>query len=452
MEVLVLSLGAVLALFRFVQSKVPSMLSRKTIYWLGCFFFLGFLSSLQAYSIRHALYEWSSFGLLLLLAWTIALELREAPDALLRKVLLICGIGCVLYFYKEFFLYILALQIDGQPNPEVFIFGFDNLRFFNHIQTISLPLLGLWAVHSALNQRNESRFTSQIFPFIATSFWWMMLFVSAGRGTFIGVFAGIIGAWLFQRRLAMPWCRVMIITCLAGLCAYAIFFVTLPILVGLQPFGFLSELGSRTLSDPTSSRLSLWWRAWEMILAHPIFGAGPLHFAHYATNVQFGAHPHNWILQIASEWGVPAVFCLIVVIVIAFRSLMRTATKIKPGDEKNQAALAAFLATGIAILVDGLVSGLIVMPTSQLWIVLYVGCAWGWVSSLSNETKALPPEGSQVLHKAALALTVLVLLICFGCGLWPEILSLPKYEAKAVDSGVYVRNVLRPRLWKAGYF
>lgn len=35
---------------------------------------------------------------------------------------------------------------------------------------------------------------------------------------------------------------------------------------------------------------------------------------------------------------------------------------------------------GAAILLDGLVSGPLVMPVSQLWLAIYAGLAWGWCS------------------------------------------------------------------------
>ncbi len=76
------------------------------------------------------------------------------------------------------------------------------------------------------------------------------------------------------------------------------------------------------------------------------------------------------------EWGIHALLCLVMAIALGFKKLLTIRQYLKPEDVKNQVTLAAWLATSVAILVDGLVSGLPAMPTSWLWIAVYNGCAW----------------------------------------------------------------------------
>jgi O-antigen ligase len=428
--------------FKQVGSAFP-------IYLLSLFFLLGLGSSILAYSSRHAFFEWANFLLLFTMSYLVAGEIVVKGEALLDQMLRLCGLGCAFYILVEIIIYGIVLAVGSQPPNEALIYGFDNYRFFNHIQTITLPLLGLLVCRSDGGKQ-------KIMAWIATSIWWTLLFVATGRGTFIGLLAGACFAFVCLGKNALPWCRVMLVSALAGLGIYLLFYVLIPMAVGLQPFGFLFHIVERTAASPDSGRRLLWERAWEMTLAHPWLGAGPLHFAHYGRDVQIlgfqsGAHPHNWVMQIVSEWGIPALLCLMTAIALALKKLLAVRQYLSPTDSKNHLTLAALLTTGVAILVDGLVSGLIVMPTSQLWIALYIGCAWGWAVSMTPVPVAATVSLSMPVRLCGAAV-MLALLYCLGNGLWPEIRHLPLHEEQNLQKDIYVNPILHPRIWAGGYF
>lgn len=438
--VLLSAVAAVGILLR--RASVGHMSDRRSILSLMAFFLLGLVSCVLAYSPRHAFFEWANFLLLFVSSGLIASEIATRGDALLDQILRLCGLGCAFYILVEMIVYAALIKIGGQPLNARLIFGFDNYRFFNHVQTISLPLLVLLICRSKDGK-------NKIFPWIVASLWWMLLFVSAGRGTFIGLLAGIGVSWFCLRGHALQWCRVMLWSALAGLGAYLLFYVLLPLALGLQPFGFLFSVVDRTIQNPDSSRWPLWLRAWQMTMEHPWLGTGPLHFAHFGRDVQIGAHPHNWLLQIASEWGIPALFCLVAAIALGFKSLLGMRQSLGAEDVKNHVTLAAWLSIGVAILVDGLVSGLVVMPTSQLWIALYLGCVWGWVVSVR------PAQIRQRLPMAVRVLGAMVMLAAVYLlinGLWPEMRDLPAYEELNLQKNLYADPVYRPRIWLGGYF
>ena len=403
----------------------------------------------MAYSTRYAFYEWSNWSLLLLLAWIIATEVASDATRVLDRLLLLWGLGCGLYIFKTAVTYLSILKFGGQPHPAEFIIGFDNHRFFNHVQTVSLPLLGLLVLRSG--QGGAWVGHTARYWWTLTAAWWMLLFVSSGRGTFLGILAGVIMVLIWRRRQALPWCRVMLLSCIAGFGAYIVFYILVPHLIGLQPFGFLTEVVQRSVTNLDSSRWPLWLSAWEMIVSHPWLGVGPLHFAHYSRDVQIAAHPHNWVLQIASEWGIPALFCLNTMLFMSLRKLLRTARSIAIDDLKNQAMLTVWLATGVAIVVDGFVSGLIVMPTSQLWITLYIGCAWGWASTFPDARRAKTNKLSAGVRIGLMAVVVLLIYFVMN-GLFPEVLDLPSHNIKNLQDQIHPGASLKPRLWGAGYF
>ncbi|WP_211473648.1 O-antigen ligase family protein [Collimonas humicola] len=442
-EVFCAALSGILVVAYLLRNNSINRLSdRLPICLLALFFSLGAVSGVFAYGPRYAFLEWANFLLLFAMSGLIASELAIKGDVLLDQILRLCGIGCAFYILIEIIIYAALIQHGGQPLNAWFVFGFDNYRFFNHVQTISLPLLGLLVCRNNYSKKN-------ILPWLVVSIWWTLLFVSAGRGTFIGLLAGISVSLFCLRREALPWCRVMLRSALIGMAVYFLFYVLIPLALGLQPFGFLFSVIGRTIENPDSSRWPLWVRAWEIMLAHPWLGAGPLHFAHFGRDVQIGAHPHNWVLQIACEWGIPALFCLVSAIAIGFKSLLATRQYLGLADMKNQATLAAWMAIGVAILVDGLVSGLIVMPTSQLWIALYLGCAWGWVVSIR------PAAAGLFLTRSIRIFGVIAMLAAIyflANGLWPEILNLPLYEKQNLQKELYKNPAYRPRIWLGGFF
>jgi hypothetical protein len=153
-------------------------------------------------------------------------------------------------------------------------------------------------------------------------------------------------------------------------------------------------------------------------------------------------------MQIGAEWGLPALLCLLAAIGIGMRALIRSGSRIAQADLSAQQTLAVMLATGVAILVDGLFSGVIVMPQSQMAIVLYLGCAAGWVRSLDQ---GAAPSAGKTLRWLSSGLAVVAL-----CGLAYAVApSLVEHAShaeltpaeKAVNPGTHW-----PRIWEAGYF
>jgi putative inorganic carbon (hco3(-)) transporter len=414
------------------------------------FWGLGVMSSMTSYSPRHAFYEWASLAMLFLVSWMIATEVARNSSDLLDRILLFCGVGCSLYIFQALVAYVSALVVGQQPDPRDLIVGFDNYRFLNHIQTISLPLIGILAIRGF--KSGAPAYFNPKYWFVTLLLWWMLTFVSGGRGTFLGVWSGMLVVLALHPRQAWPWFRTMSLSCAAGLAAYLFFYWLVPHLYGLQPFGFLLDVAQRTAANPDSSRWPLWQRAIELILSHPWLGVGPLHFAHYSQDLKIAAHPHNAPLQIAAEWGLPALIALSALVVSAARALLSAGRAVLPTDFRNQALFSAFAATGVSIVVDSLVSGLIVMPASQLWIALYLGCAWGW--AVSQTRPCMSPKATISSNsRYALMAGVLMLVVLQVKGLWPELLNLPSHETKSKSLGFYTeRSHFTPRIWRAGYF
>lgn len=427
----------VLIWFQWVDEVAfPQLLGRPLMSLLALFFLLGMVSSGTAYSPRHAFFEWTNLLLLFAVMWLVAAEVGVKGDLLLDKLLMLCGLACALYLLLEITIYLSILKAGIQPEPAQLILGFDNYRFLNYVQTIALSMLGLLAAR--LPERGR-----RLFWWGITALWWTLLFVSAGRGTFVGLTVAVVLVWCALGKSAVAWCRAMLFAGLAGLLAYLFFYVLIPVAQGLAPFGLLFTTVERSVENPTSSRVELWIRSLEMVAEDPWLGAGPLHFAHYGRDLEIGASPHSWLFQIASEWGLPALLLLFAVLALAIFKLWQLRKTIAA---KDQDTLTAWLVTGLAILVDGLVSGLIVMPTSQLWIALYVGCAWGWTCSRSPPLQTVVFRPTRV-HSVLMTVCALLLMYAMVNGIWPELTEINvRNSANSETKGLF------PRIFSNGNF
>lgn len=409
---------------------------------LAAFFALGAVSALNAFSLRHAIYEWSMLLFLLLAAALLAAELARAGIAGLQTVLRWVLVIGILYSLRIAIWYGAALASGLKLHPYELAVGFSNIRFFNHVQTVLLPMAILLFM-----QAPKGGFWRRA-SFALAAFWWAFLFVTQARASVLGLGAGCVFAFAMRRGHARGFLKAMALTALAGVVVYVLVFMLLPMLAGLQAFSSATDVVQRTADDPTSRRNLLWALALKLIAAHPLLGVGPHHFAHEAAALSWGAHPHNFIMQIGAEWGLPALLCLLAGIGFGMRALVRSSARIAQADLPNQQTGVVMLATGAAILVDGLFSGVLVMPQSQIAIVLYLGCAAGWIRSLD---KGIAPPTRTPLHWLSAGLATLAL-----CGLAYAVA--PSMGDHARHAGLTPAEkklnpgMQWPRIWEAGYF
>jgi O-antigen ligase len=438
-ELVLLAFGAAAALrgrgAALASVSVPVRLS------LAGFFALGLASALAAWSPRHALYEWSSLLMLVMLAFAVCGEVARTGSDGLQRIFHFVGAACLLYSLRVLLIYGAALANGFPIDMHGLAIGFSNVRFLNHAQTALLPLLVLLCLQAPAGSRLRRTW------FVLAAFWWALLFVSEARASVLALAAGCGAAFVSRRGQARGFLKRMGLTALAGVAIYLVLFIFLPMLAGLKPIGSVANVVARTAADPASHREYLWGLAWELISAHPWLGAGPLHFAHYGADLQTGAHPHDWIMQIGAEWGVPALLCVVSLIGFGTRALLRSAARIAPGDRPNQQLLAAFVVAIAAILVDGLFSGVLVMPQSRLAIVLVVGCAAGWVRSLDVRARPAPAPLRHGIAVLAL-LGAAVLAWSLAPNLAARVRGEPLTRAEQqVNAGLHW-----PRMWEAGYF
>lgn len=418
----------VIASGRLATLALP--LPRPLFWLLFVFFACGLASSLLAFSPRYALLEVGQFLLLLMIAVAAARDMARDYDVALQRVLWLLAAGVALYLVQVLVAWCAAVLTQAPLDLNSMAPAFSNYRLLNHAQTITLPLLLLLCCESGSARR---------WPILVlTACWFGLLIALSGRGSLVAIAAGAVVALVLRRRHALAYCRTVALLAAAGAAVYAVSCVAVPRALGLAPFGEFSQIVARTMTSPASRRGELWQNCLDFMSAHPLLGIGPMQFAHEAARAELAAHPHMWLLQIGAEWGIPAMLALCLILALAGWALLRSAGRLAAGDATGQTRLTAWIVIGTAILVDGLVSGNIVMPVSQLCIALYLACACGFVWSLN------PPASTQTTPAARLAVGSLLMLAALGVivAILPD---LPR-------TGENYHQFPNPRLWVNGHF
>lgn len=315
------------------------------------------------------------------------------------------------------------------------ITGFSNVRFFNQVQSSTLPLLTggiIWA----LSQKQKG--VSYILVFL-TAIWWMLLIQSAGRGIVLSVLIAALLVLFCFKEASHQWIWVFLGSLLIGFLAKLVLFEIIP---QTEP--------TRSILRGGSSRLELWPKLFLSTLKRPILGHGPMSFASINTEY-FRGHPHNSLLQFLYELGYPVTIMIIGSVFYALKKWIEQ-TKQRLKAIKNEADFEIILRISLSAALFGgiiysLFSGVIVMPLSQLWLVLVAGTMIGLYSKeyQSEEVQSQKISSAQVLStKIILLLSSITLL---GV-LIKDVPNLQENERRFVkETNKYV---FRPRFWQQG--
>lgn len=385
---------------------------------------------LGAISVSLALHPlWAASELALLVAcvgisffvFCLMSEFGASADLVLGGLLRLLLAGMVLQFYVSV---IAAMaHADLYFTPWSLLNGFSNMRFQGQFLTIVVPLL---AAKLFLPEGVSVRYPRGVDMFLMVSVAGMV-FVAGTRGTIAAwlavsiVLLGVKGGGrdaakrmllVMVAGFVLAWLVLHTITWVTGLAADYRF-------AGEQVFGL-------------SLREILWKHAWAKIVEFPWLGMGPMHFASLKNPV--ANHPHQAMLQIASEWGLPAFFMIMAVVTLW---LARIFGEVRSSDGKAGAELRwALLFAVLSSIVQSMVDGVLVMPYPQLWLAITVG----WCSARC--LPCFPGRGEHVPRWVTLLVWggANMLLIAVAVMSYPDL----------VGAGEYCGGGGGPRFWCDG--
>jgi len=409
------------------ESTYNFIANRNIRYGLYALTILAIVSSSLAVSPRHAMIEISLFAGLSYLALYTARLYREDGRQLIKRLTYVIWSGILLSMAAFYVGYITATIFKTPviwPGP---ITGFNNVRFFNQYQLWTLGLIVLPLL--AFNLKNTR---TRYWLHLGLICWWVMLFHTASRGALLAWGLGILITAAIYRKLAWPFIRLQLTHIASGFLSYKILFELIP---------FLRESAVVTgtiVRDTTSDRIELWKHALQLIQDHPIFGVGPMHFAWYSP---ISAHPHNSVLQIMAECGLPAA---VLVLSISCYGLFCWLKKFnvdnlqtETNQDRNLAIILFF--TIVTNAAYSLVDGVIVMPISQVMMFTFIGLMIGYYNH-GNITEVAVVKRNPLINP----LFAGIVLITLVWSTLPEILQNAAGNEKRFSMGY---TALGPRFW-----
>jgi putative inorganic carbon (HCO3(-)) transporter len=171
-----------------------------------------------------------------------------------------------------------------------------------------------------------------------------------------------------------------------------------------------------------------------------------MHYAWPLNNFTSGAHPHSAFFQWLAEWGVLSTTIMASLAAWGGWSWMqRERDVIKETEDFLPGVGVALVATVLAGASHAMVSGLIVMPVSQVLLAVVGGRAWGRYNRSDKRTGS----GLQRWpHHSIFCAAVLSSMLVVGAA--AEDLSTVEDRREAFLE-VVDRNRLSPRYWTQGY-
>ena len=307
----------------------------------------GIISSIQSAEKIWGLTEVS----LIVGCAAISLSIRSIKERYEERIFLSIFFICFIKIVQTLTAYLSFLVSDKAIfEQSLFFDGFSNIRFFGQLQTFTIPLLAIPLMAKEVQQK-KLPIKKIFFFFLAT--WWAIAFFNGTRGTIIGIFFSIL-ALPFITNYGKKWSLTQIKAVALGGVIYWLFF---KIISGsIHPS--LEPTSTRSVTS-LSLRDIIWRQAFNIIFENPWFGIGPMNLSNTSNSNGVAAHPHQAVLQIAAEWGIPALIFCIILTAIYFAKSVNSANK--EGCTVKTCVLAAIISAAIQSMVDGI----IVTPYSQ---------------------------------------------------------------------------------------
>lgn len=394
---------------------------------LYCLLALAVSSAALSHYPRHAVIEVSIFTSLCYLALFSAGLMLTNKEVFIKRIICIFWISILLYMFGFYVGYITAYTARTPLQwPQPFL-GFFNIRCFNQYQLWSIGLITLPIL--AFNVKVSTK----RWLMIALTFWWVLLFYSASRGVLVAWFVGMIMTGLVYKKLAWPFLKLQMVNISTGLLTYYLLFKLLP---SLQQQNVVT---STIWRDSTNDRTELWDICFKMMEYHPFVGVGPLHYFWYN---KIGTHPHNSVLQLSAEWGIPATMIMLGIAGYGFycwyKKFNINAINLLPKLDCNLTIILFF--TMITNAAYSLVDGVIVMPISQVLMFTIIGMM---ISQYQIETTA-PATKLTNLGFRFRPIFAGIVLIALVWSTLPEIIQGLSGNPRGFSTGP---NIVNPRIW-----
>jgi hypothetical protein len=322
---------------------------------------------------------------------------------------------------------------------------FANIRFLSQFMTWTWPLLVL-----PLISKNNLSKASKSGLFIIISCWFFQIFMLQGRSNMLEFIIVPIVLLAMFRKKSLPWIKWQLLGIIAGFILWYLVYM------------FILSGGYRNVAiTEHTERWFIYLACLKTALSHPLLGIGPMHLSikllpmgEYSGWI---ATPHNTLLKILAEWGIPAfiLFCATACMALykwAKLSIARVKLANISDEQYNKSALLICLSASIISgLTHCMFSGVTTMPLSQTAMVLVFGWAWGSYQLNSKNKDHIQLMRTQAkINPISHMLFILLLIyvtILIAKGVFPR----AYYLTWANSISEYrTGGILAPRFWGQG--
>ena len=379
---------------------------------------------------------WSmlEFGLLfsvVLLCVTLIPKLSELQS---KHLLYIFVIMQAFYAVHNLTDYTVIMITGAKLEPYSLCNGFSNTRFYGQFLTWTMPFtIGALAVNKNYPYRNAIAFLLMIE--------WGLEFLTLNRSFIVAMAATMPIVWWINRAQFKSYTKWLLLSAAGGFAIYILMLHILPELLGIDvSYAVKFSSGRDVLSS--SGRVQLWLDAWHLMMSHQWLGAGPMMTA-LASVSKISAHPHNYVLQLLAEWGIP--FTLLIVGGATYGAV-RFKTLIQESSTEAQLLALPVVASLSAGAAAGLFDGLLVMPVSLIYMTLVLACCAGLWRTLTPdvERRKFP------LWTMPFLISPAIFVAAFAVMNWPHWSAGGSNPKPMSGHGYELKTNLNPRFWLTG--
>ena len=413
---------------------------------------VGVVSALCSGFALIGLTEVALFSLLALLALAMMDARGASPAAFDRAglaVVMAAGMVLTVLFGAS---YAAALLSDAGFHAEnLYRGGFSNPRSMGQFHTMALPLMAAACLHAGLAARWRALCLAVLVVTLVVAL------LAASRATWYAWPAATLVVLLFCPRAGRRLLPLLALALAAALAGFWLLFHVLPPMF-IDGGSFDAQQSYARLAAPfgLSLREVLWTRAVAWASLFPVLGIGPAGLALDFNPV--AASPHSAPLQLAAEWGLPALAMIAAGLGLAgWRMARGLRAACRSGAATADATPTPVLAASLAIalcgaLIHSLVDGVIVTPYSQVAL----ACVCGWAAACllppaAAGTQQRPrPASRPSLRSLAGALAAGGAMVALFNGVAPWVAQRDLLDAdRARDEQAGLPTV--PRFWSNGF-
>jgi O-antigen ligase len=389
---------------------------------------LALFSAVFSELFQKSILEISLYLLLVFMGFICTNLVRENP-MLADKVLVVAFVVAGLLFVCLFSVQYAATYITESKfswySPFV---SYSNVRLFSQYQSYTvfilvLPLLGF---NVPLRWR--------MVGLVVLSCWWALIFATGSRS----IWFAIVLTVMFLIILLKMDIKSLVYHQLMGLLLGGAMYFIFDSLSKDTGWHGVASMVDRGVS--ANGRWELWTVSLNLIKENPWLGVGPMQFAYLDIAhllKEHSAHPHNTVLQLSVEYGLPFTVILLYMVFIFFKNAVHFCKESVGSSKQINIALTASLACGFT---ESLVSGNLIMPHSQMCFFILSG----WLMGRNRVNKPLACAFKPISHLILVTFILSCVLI--------QAFEVNHYYQYMLRNDFAVPSYAYPRFWHDGHY